>query len=317
MRKKIEMNKSNTTKTFARGYDEFIIYCKARNLSPATIKHYDGSILIWYKFIDYKTPINQITSETVQQFILFMQEKMNENDVTMNTNLRSIRAILYYFMKLGYMEKFHISELKVTKEPIETYTDAELKLLLEKPDIKKCSFIEYRNWVIVNFLLASGGRVKTLVNIKIQDLDFENDLIKYRHTKNRFGQIVPMSFSLKKVLIEYLQYRGAESEDEYLFVSAYGGQINTDTLSKNMCSYNRKRGVAKTGIHRYRHTFAKKWILNNGDSFRLQKMLGHRSMDMVKNYIEMFADDLQKDFNNFNPLENLVSSKKAIKMRQV
>lgn len=315
MRKKIEMNKSNTTKTFDRGYDEFIIYCKARNLSPATIKHYDGSILVWYKFLDPKTPINEITHETIQNFILFLKNKMNENDVTMNTNLRSIRAILYYFMKLGYMEKFHIAELKVTREPIETYTDAELKLLLEKPNINKCSFVDYRNWVIINFLLATGARVKTIVNIKIQDLDFENDLIKYRHTKNRFGQIVPMSFNLKKVLIEYLQYRGAEKEDEYLFVGAYGGQVNTDTLSKNMCSYNRKRGVAKTGIHRYRHTFAKKWILSGGDSFRLQKMLGHRSMEMVKNYIEMFSDDLQRDFNNFNPLENLVAPKKSIKMR--
>lgn len=315
MRKKIQMNKVNDTKTFAQGYDEFIIYCKARNLSPATIKHYNGSIIVWYKFFDYKTPIKDITRETVQNFILFMQKKMHENDVTMNTNLRSMRAILYYFMKLGYMEEFKISELKVTKEPIDTYTDAELKILLEKPNIKKCSFVEYRNWVIVNFLMATGARVKTIANLKIEDLDFENDVMRYTHTKNRRGQIVPMSYNLKNILIEYLQYRGASSPEDYVFVSAYGGKLNTNTLSQNMCAYNRKRGVCKTGLHRYRHTFAKKWILGGGDVFRLQKMLGHSSMTIVKNYVNMFSYDLQKDFNTFNPLENLINKKQHIKMR--
>ena len=32
----------------------------------------------------------------------------------------------------------------------ETYMDAELKVLLKKPNTRKCVFSEYRNWVIVN-----------------------------------------------------------------------------------------------------------------------------------------------------------------------
>ena len=61
----------------------------------------------------------------------------------------------------------------------------------------------------------------------------------------------------------------------------------------------------KTGVHRWRYTFAKKWILSGGDIFRLQKMLGHSSMEIVKNYVNMFTDDLQRDFDTFNPLETM------------
>lgn len=71
----------------------------------------------------------------------------------------------------------------------------------------------------------------------------------------------------------------------------------------------------KTGLHRFRHTFAKKWINSGGDIFRLQKILGHSSLDVVRNYVNMFTNDLQDNFNTFSPLENIITDKKFIKIR--
>jgi len=51
------------------------------------------------------------------------------------------------------------------------------------------------------------------------------------------------------------------------------------------------------------------FILNGGDVFRLQKILGHRSIEIFKEYVNMFTNDLKKDFDNFNPLENINKSK--------
>lgn len=315
MREKIEMKKKSTKKSFGEGYKEFILNCNVRNLSPYTIKHYDDIVNnTWYKFFSPEEPISEITSKTIDNFIMFMRTKTNGNDVTVNTNIRAIRAICYFFMRLGYLEEFKIQEIKFTKDIIETYSEAEIKLLLKKPDVDKCSFIEYRNWVVVNFLLATGCRISTLVNIKIQDLDFDNMLITYKHTKNRKQQIVPTSNSLKKVLDEYLQYRAGERE-EYLFINAYGNKLKPTLLNENLRDFNRKRGVIKTGVHRWRHTFAKMWILEGGDIFRLQKILGHSSLDVVKEYVDMFTNDLQRDFNSFSPLEQMTENKKFIKMK--
>jgi len=68
--------------------------------------------------------------------------------------------------------------------------------------------------------------------------------------------------------------RKGESSD-YLFCTAYGQQTTVDVIESQIARYNRKRGVEKTSLHMFRHTFAKKWILNGGDIFRLQKILGH------------------------------------------
>ncbi|RHP70371.1 hypothetical protein DXA59_05185 [Clostridium sp. OF03-18AA] len=67
------------------------------------------------------------------------------------------------------------------------------------------------------------------------------------------------------------------------------------------------KGVEKTSAHLYRHTFAKKWILNGGDIFRLQKILGHSDLTVVKEYVQMFGQDLAVDFDKFNSLDRTVS----------
>ena len=61
-------------------------------------------------------------------------------------------------MNEGYMEHFKMKAIKVDKTHVETYTDDELMVLLKKPNIKKCTFLEYQSWVMTNFLFATGVR---------------------------------------------------------------------------------------------------------------------------------------------------------------
>ncbi|WP_063602080.1 tyrosine-type recombinase/integrase [Clostridium coskatii] len=317
MRKKIELQEiQEKNLTLEQGFKKFIVSCKVKNLRPSTIKHYKDIVGVFFKFIPKKTLCSEITKEIIDRFVIYMQENRKEKDVSINSTLMNLRVFIYYLMRYDYVPTFKISKLKVDKDIINTYSDAEIKILLKKPDLKKCKFLEYRNWVICNFLLGTGCRARTLVNLKIKDLDFENNLITYRFTKNRRQQIIPMSSALRNILLEYLEYRKGQ-EDDYLFVNAYGEYLKTEWLSHNLIDYNRKRGVATTGVHRWRHTFAKKWILNHGDIFRLQKILGHSSMDMVRNYVNMFQTDLSNEFDKFNPLDQMEQNRKGyIKMQR-
>ena len=62
---------------------------------------------------------------------------------------------------------------KTSKAPIEqVYTEQELKLLLKKP--KTSNFTEYRNWVIENYMLATGNRLSSIVALNIEDIDLES-----------------------------------------------------------------------------------------------------------------------------------------------
>jgi len=310
----ITMDGNTTILTLEEGFAKFIRLKKLKRLSPATIRDYEDAYRYFGEFYDVKLPCSAITQDKVFEYLEHLQTTRNAKDTTINTYLKSLRTILYYLMKEGFVREFKIELPKVVKEIKETYTLAELEKLLRKPDLKKCGFSEYRSWVLANYLFATGNRISTALNIKIEHLDFANLLILLGKTKNGRQQLVPMSDHLSAILQEYLLYRKGKPED-YLFCTIHGKQITRDGITTVMYRYNKSREVEKTSVHLYRHTFAKFWILNGGDIFRLQKLLGHSSMDMVRNYVEMFGTDLSKDFNTFNPLDNFAKERYGTPVR--
>lgn len=73
--------------------------------------------------------------------------------------------------------------------------------------------------------------------------------------------------------------------------------------------------LVATGVHLFRHYYAKNYIQNGGDCLKLQKLLGHTTLEMTKIYVELYGNDLQKDYNRFNPLDVLIGNTEKIKMR--
>ena len=132
------------------------------------------------------------------------------------------------------------------EETVKTpYTDAELKLLLKKPNLRRCDFSEYRTWVIINLLLNCGCRASTIRGFHIQDLDLENRLLFARHVKNNRPQPLPLCSDIVDILQEYLTYREGKAH-EPLFPSDADQPMTENGLRCSVANYNRKRGVEKT-----------------------------------------------------------------------
>ena len=307
------MNKKAETRTLREGFDEFIRYSKVKNLSEYSITYYQNCFISFAKFVEEESFLSDITLDTVQSYILYQKdENISPNGI--NANIRGIRSYLYYCMRLGYLNEFKIEVIKAEKKVKEVYTDNELKLLLKKPNVKTCSFTEYKHWVITNYALSTGNRLSTILNIKISDLDIENSYVTLKKTKNKKQQIVPLSSTMTSILIEYLSYRNGENDD-YLFCNVFGNKLENRTLQKGIARYNQARGVMKTSMHLYRHTFAKKYLQAGGNIFQLQRLLGHSSLEIVKEYVNLFSEDLKENYDRFNPLEQVIQKKDHIKLR--
>ncbi len=300
------------------GKEEFIADCKIRNLANGTISLYEEHFNYFIKYINENYPQMQVATELTKDIINEFIIDMRENGLkitTINIRLRSIRCFIHYFVRNGYIEnEFIIEQLKEEKGIPQLYTREEIRTLLKKPNLKTCSFAEYRTWAIINFFVATGVRRRSLINIKIGDLDFDNDIIYVRVTKNRKTIIIPMGKALKKVLLEYLKYRNGESDD-YLFCNLEGMQLTENALNNLIKKYNTKRGVKKTGVHLFRHYFAKEYIQNGGNALKLQKLLGHSTLEQTQIYVDLFGEDLQADFDKYNPLDRLCMNNERIKMR--
>lgn len=85
-------------------------------------------------------------------------------------------------------------------------------------------------------------------------------------------------------------------------------------MRQSIARYNTRRGVQKTSIHLFRHTFARKYLIDcGGDAFTLQKLLGHSTLAMTKRYCTIYDADLTKNYDNFSPLAQMKASGAKIK----
>lgn len=306
--KKLQMRVKNTI-TFEEGCEMYLNNCKLRNLREGTINHYKQSFKQFYKYFPEDTPLEDFTEDSYKKFLVYLKKSLT-NDISINSYLRDLITLLHFFMNEGYIPHFKMQAIKTDKTNVETYTDEELQALLVKPNLKKCSFTEYQCWVITNFLFATGVRQRSLNNIKIKDLDLENNLVYVNVTKNRKPLIVPINQTLSNILKEYLRYRQSDNSEDTLFCNVYGKPLVKSTGYHMLYEYNKKRGVDTTGIHRYRHTFAKQWILNGGNVVSLSKLLGHSSLSITQNYINLLVSDVAKQVDEISILDKFYNKKR-------
>lgn len=215
--------------TFEQGCNEYLDDCRARNLRDGTINHYKSSLQQIYKYIDADMSIEDITIKTFNNYVIAMGKREDVNSTTVYSYSRDLRTFLYFFMKQEYIPNFKITLSKADKQPIETYSDADLKKMLKKPNLKQCTFQEYKSWVTISFILSTGVRQRSLINIKIKDIDFDNEMVNINVTKNGKPLIIPLNREIVKILKEYLKHRNHDSEDDYLFCNTFGRQLTKST----------------------------------------------------------------------------------------
>lgn len=151
--------------------------------------------------------IADITIDEVDDFTVHLKTEHNVKDISVVSYLRSVRAFLYYCMECNYMTSFKIHLPKAQKDIKETYSNEELERLLNKPDINSCTFTEYKVWVFEKYMLATGNRLSTALNVRIRDINFDDMFIVLSKTKNRKQQIIPLSNTLVDIVIDMLYYR--------------------------------------------------------------------------------------------------------------
>lgn len=233
-------------------------------------------------------PISLLTVDGLERDYRKYLADLGVNEQTIASYFRSYRAIAYFAMEEGWILRRKIT-VKQPEPPIKNcYTDEEIKRLLRKP--KTDDFIENRNWVLVNYFLATGNRVSSVADLHIGDVDLDDGYITVNRQKNGKPTRIPLVKKITRILRNYIDDYRTEvdgipvGEDEPLFCSIIGEKLSENAIKKAIANYNRNRHVEKTSVHLFRHTFAKKWIVDGGDLLQLEKMLGQSSLKMVQHF---------------------------------
>jgi integrase/recombinase XerD len=315
---------------------EFMLNCQMKNLTPKTMASYEATLKLFARYLQDNyviTDAKLVKEEMVKRYILYIQERgkyavcANDNTkdinrpynrtdykkkvspATINNYLRNIKVFFNYLKEERVMKKSpmqNIKYLKNERKPLGFINDDEFIRLLLLMDISK--FHEFRDNIIVQLLFDTGMRIGECLSINVADTDITNRSIQLHaeNTKGRKSRCVFFSSKMQKDLKAWIQYKDRYVENESLFPTRSGTNLQVHNFEKNFKKYGERAGIKKAHPHQLRNNFAKRFLMAGGSIYTLSKILGHSSVDITeKAYLDLTDADLKNCYEKFSPLANL------------
>jgi site-specific recombinase XerD len=217
---------------------------------------------------------------------------------TVNMELKTIRTLMNYAIKWGYLREnptSGVSKLKVYDSKMPRFlSKEEVKLFLEK-----CGEELYPVFFL---LLNTGMRLGELKYLTWQDVDTEQKQIKIQtkeYWKPKTGErVIPMSEQVSELI---LMLKGKKSSEcDFIFPGKDNGPMSIK-LRERLKTITKKCGFPDvTKVHTLRHTFASHMVMNGVDLPTLQKILGHSDVQTTMIYAHLAQDYLSDAVNKLS-----------------
>lgn len=297
-------------------------YVGMRLVNPRTQRHV---MQVARQFVE-RSAVNDVEQITRLALMRYKAEALKTiQPVTFNGNLKYLRLIAKYGVEVGYLQHNPFNELKlipVGEIPHKTLDlDAISALdsrLSREEDPSETGWF----WTaVIRCFYYTGMRRRQLVNLRLGDLDFVNQVIRlsYQGSKTMREWYIPMHPNLQETLLELISKteaaRGRKlAPEDYVFrafdlfpryASDKGGRMKPESITGYFRRLSKKTEI-KVAPHRFRHTFATELCNPPDDSppdlFAVQHLLGHTELKTTRTYARTKLSQLNKVVLRINAL---------------
>src|SRR6266568_6479892 len=202
----------------------FLTALKGQNYSPKTVRAYGDDLKQFIEWVgksrvDWDKP-TRFTRMDIEGFMNYLAGH-NMTGVTRVRKLASIRKFFTFMEENSILSGNPANTVKGArreeKEPSVLYKEQYKALLYETTD-------SIRDYAIIMTFLQTGIRLSELVNLKVDDIDFENKLLTVLQGKGKKDRQIPLVDEAVKSLRNYLRYRNTQLRvDEEIFFLAKNG----------------------------------------------------------------------------------------------
>ncbi len=230
-------------------------------------------------------------SVTQTDLLCWLQNIQTERNYTSNS-MRNIKSSINQFFQ------FIVDSKALQENPMDktkaieglpprdrtVLTESEIKDLLSRVKAVSPDLI----YPVVFLLAHTGARLDEILTLKWKDVNFENGCIQLLWTKNGEDRLIHVSD-------EVLNYLKSLPQDrENVVVSQYQKQWTHSQYRKQFNKFRKKIGFHIYWCnHVLRHSFATNYLKQGNDMLQLQKILGHKTLQMTVNlYGQIEASDV-------------------------
>ena len=276
---------------------EFTNFLKfKKGLSANTISAYESDITQFLEF----TGENIINNDLIELFIT-----SELNDKSDNSKIRKISSINQYIDWFNSDNK----EYQIVIEKVSLKKGSYLPETISVSDINRLiniydhtNYMNSRNLTLIDFMYSTACRVSELCDVRVSDLDFEEDFVKL-FGKGSKQRIVPIGSELKINLSKYLKFRDElNTQEPYLFLSKNMNQLDRSAIFRIIKkSATLSDNALSVHPHTLRHSAATHMLEAGCDLRTLQELLGHTSVSTTKIYTKLTKEFLVEIFKESHP----------------
>ena len=239
------------------------------------------------------------------------KKKLSKRSIDRKYSL--IRTFYNYLEKKNVLENniFTLVENPKKEEKLPRFiNEYELDKMFEVPDNSPKG---QRDRLILELLYGTGVRVSELVNIKINDIDFNNNSIKVRGKGNKDRYVFYGKYC-KEAINNYIKNGRISLLNgqtcDYLLLNRFGKNISVVSIRKilndiiNKCSLD-----IKISPHVLRHTFATHLLNEGADIMHVKELLGHSSLSTTSIYTHVTNEKIKEVYYKTHPRAKEIKTK--------
>ena len=279
-----------------------------RNLSENTISSYKNDIR---SFIIFLTSLNindpdKITYKDINSFFASLSDLglSDTSSARYNSSLKGFFKYLFLNSCIRINPMDRVASAKIHKNLPIVLNVNEIQKILDAPDINKK--LGLRDKAILEMFYACGLRVSELLNIKLSDLFFDQEMIRV-FGKGSKERLVPIGSSAINWIGEYLKKSRSLlikklKSANYLFLNNRGTKLTRMSAWKIVDRYVKEAGIKrKVHPHTFRHSFATHLLEGGADLRAVQEMLGHADISTTQIYTHIDREYLKQVHKEFHP----------------
>jgi integrase/recombinase XerC len=297
------MNNNNKYNTYLNNFISYLTNNK--RYSPYTITSYKKDTYDYLEFLKKNNiDIKNSNYKIVEEYSKYLyKKKLSKRSIARKYS--SIRTFYNYLEKKNILDNniFNLLENPKKEEKLPRFiNEYELDKMFEIPDNSPKG---QRDRLILELLYGTGVRVSELVNIKINDIDFNNNSIKVRGKGNKDRYVFYGKYC-KEAINNYIKNGRISLLNgqtcDYLLLNRFGKNISVVSIRKilneiiNKCSLD-----IKISPHVLRHTFATHLLNEGADIMHVKELLGHSSLSTTSIYTHVTNEKIKEVYYKTHP----------------